>query len=56
MGYFICLIVGATIGFMTCAVLSQSKYSDEHEHLIKYYEDMLKVQCIICPFKEAGLK
>ena len=51
MGYFICLIIGAAIGFMTCAVISQGKSADEQEKMIKYYNNLLEAQCLICPFK-----
>ena len=51
MGYFICLTIGTAIGFMACALILQGKSTDEQEKMIKYYNNLLEAQCLICPFK-----
>lgn len=51
MGYFICIIIGTCFGFMICAMLTQNKNAEEHAQLVKYYNNLLKEQCLICPFK-----
>lgn len=51
MGYFACIIVGACIGYIMCAMLTQNKYAEEHVQLVKYYNNLLEAQCLICPFK-----
>lgn len=51
MGYFICIVIGVSIGYMICAMLVQNKYVEEHAQLIKYYNNLLEAQCLICPFK-----
>lgn len=56
MGYFICLVIGTVIGFMTCAIVSQGKYTEEQERMIGYYNNLLKAQCLICPFKDNILR
>lgn len=51
MGYFMCLVIGATIGFMTCSIINVGKSAEEQEKTIKYYNNLLEAQCLICPFK-----
>jgi hypothetical protein len=51
MGYFACIVIGVCIGYITCAMFTQSKYAEEHEQLVQYYNNLLKAQCLICPFK-----
>ena len=51
MGYFICLMIGTAIGFMAYAIISQGKNADEQEKMIKYYNNLLEAQCLICPFR-----
>lgn len=51
MGYFACIVIGVCIGYMICAVLTQNKYAEENAQLVRYYDNLLKAQCIICPFK-----
>lgn len=51
MGYFICIVIGVCFGFMICAMLTQNKCAEEHAQLVKYYNNLLKAQCLVCPFK-----
>lgn len=51
MGYFICIVIGVCMGYMMCALLIQNKFAEEHTQLVKYYDNLLKAQCLICPFK-----
>ena len=54
MGYFACIVIGICMGYIMCAMLTQSKYAEEHAQLVKYYNNLLKAQCLICPFKYEG--
>lgn len=30
MGYFACIVIGVCMGYIMCAMLTQSKYAEEH--------------------------
>ena len=55
MRYFICIVIGICIGYIICAMLTQSKYAEEHAQLVKYYNNLLKAQCLIYPFRTEGI-
>ena len=51
MGYYICIIIGAAIGFSMCAMLTRSKIADELTINAHAYEHLMHEKCRNCEYK-----